>query len=187
MSEHESSRSSSASSFAQEESAGLFAGPSQERSGSSRLAWVIAGVVVLVGLGLLLLTTRRAPKAAANTVQGLDPYAANLEFTGLQLSESASLSAVKVMYIDGTVRNTGDRTVTGCTLQVLFANDMQLPPQVETVPLTLIRTREPYVDTEPVSAAPLKPGEVREFRLIFENIGENWNQQIPQVRVIQVR
>ena len=50
-------------------------------------------------------------------------------------------------------------------------------PQVETVPLTLIRTHEPYVDTEPVSAAPIKAGEVREFRLIFENIGANWNQQ----------
>ena len=54
------------------------------------------------------------------------------------------------------------------------------------MPVTLIRTHEPYVDTEPMSAEPIKPGQTREFRLIFENIGANWNQQLPQIRVIRV-
>jgi len=53
------------------------------------------------------------------------------------------------------------------------------------VPLMLIRTREPYIDTEPVSAAPLKPGDDREFRLTFETVAENWNTQMPEVRIIE--
>ena len=61
-----------------------------------------------------------------------------------------------------------------------------MTPQIETMPLTLIRTREPYVDTQPVSAAPIRPGEEREFRLIFETIPGNWNMQMPEVRVIRV-
>jgi hypothetical protein len=71
-------------------------------------------------------------------------------------------------------------------VQVLFQNEEQMPPQVETVPLTLIRTREPYVDTEPVRVEPLKSGDEREFRLIFESIPANWNMQMPEIRVIKV-
>ena len=148
--------------------------------------WAIAGLVVFLAVGGVLLGTRHKVKASPNAVQALDPYEANLVFTGIQMSESASLSAVKVTYIDGRVKNSGGKTVNGATVQVLFSNDEQLPPEVETLPLTLIRTHEPYVDTEPVRAAPIKPGEEREFRLIFENIGANWNQQLPQIRVVGV-
>ncbi len=102
------------------------------------------------------------------------------------MSESESLSGGKSTYIDGFLKNTGAKTVTGATVQVLFANDMALPPQVETLPLALIRTHQPYVDTQPVSAAPIAPGDEREFRLIFENISSNWNQQLPEIHVTQV-
>ena len=84
------------------------------------------------------------------------------------------------------IKNTGDQTVSGVTVQVLFRNDEAMPPQMETVPLSLIRTREPYVDTQPVSAAPLKPGDEREFRLIFESIPGNWNMQMPEIHVMRV-
>jgi hypothetical protein len=87
--------------------------------------------------------------------------------------------------VDGHIKNIGGETVTAVTVQVLFANDEAMPPQIETVPLSLIRTREPYVDTQSVSAAPLKPGDEREFRLIFESIPSNWNTQMPEIRVIR--
>ena len=102
------------------------------------------------------------------------------------MSESASLSGAKVTYIDGHVRNDGPRTVTGAELQVLFGNDAGQPAQVEDVPLTLIRTHEPYIDTEAVSAAPLEPGSEHEFRLAFEDIAANWNQQFPAIHVTKV-
>ena len=137
-------------------------------------------------LGLLLVLSHHKT-LPPNTVLPLDPYAASIVFTDLVPSESTSLSGGKSTYLDGHVRNTGSRTVDSATLQVLFLNDEAMPPQVETLPLTLIRTREPYVDTQPLSAAPLGPGEDREFRLIFENIRSNWNQQSPQIHVVAVR
>ena len=102
------------------------------------------------------------------------------------MSESENISGGKYTYIDGHIRNTGDQTVTGITVQVLFRNDVQLPPQIETQSLALIRTHEPYIDTQPVSASPLKPGDDREFRLTFETIPGNWNYQMPEIHVIQV-
>jgi hypothetical protein len=101
------------------------------------------------------------------------------------MSESTSLSGGKSTFIDGVVSNTGSSTVSAVTVQVLFKNEEQMPPQVETIPLMLIRTREPYVDTQTVGATPLKPGDVREFRLIFESIPANWNMQMPEVRVVR--
>ena len=37
-----------------------------------------------------------------------------------------------------------------------------------------------------VADAPLAPGDEREFRLVFEGIASNWNQQLPEIRVVRV-
>jgi len=76
--------------------------------------------------------------------------------------------------------------LTAVTVQVAFRNDLKEIAQKETLPLSLVRTHEPYVDTQPVSASPLKPGEQREFRLVFDSVAADWNQQYPEVRVVQV-
>jgi len=148
-------------------------------------AWLVAGAVVLaIVAGLVLLGHRKA--APVTGIQPFDPYAPSLALSQLQMSESTSLAGGKSTFIDGHIRNAGSATVTGVTVQVLFHNEEQMPPQVETLPLSLIRTREPYVDTQPVSAAPLHPGDDREFRLIFESIPANWNMQMPEIRIIRV-
>jgi hypothetical protein len=147
--------------------------------------WLIAGAVILAVVAALLLMGHRKTTEVKG-VQPEDAYSASLPLTQLQMSESTSLSGGKSTYIDGHIRNTGQDTITGVVVQVLFKNEEQLPPQVETVPLMLIRTREPYVDTETVRADPLKPGDDREFRLIFESIPSNWNMQMPEIRIIKV-
>ncbi len=163
----------------------LFGSRPPERTPVNVLPWAIAGAVVLVAVVVLIVMSHK-PKSQPNALLPVDPYASSLVFGGLEMSESSSYSGGKSTFIDGRVRNGGPRTVTGVTLQVLFANSEALPPQVETVPLALIRTRQPYVDTQPVAAAPLAPGDEREFRLIFEDIGANWNQQLPEIRVVHV-
>jgi hypothetical protein len=169
----------------QKTSAPLFAPPLAEARTALSMPWIIAGAVVLLVVGALFFADRKHPIPSPNTVRALDPYAAQVVFSGLEMSESTSLSGGKSTYIDGHVQNKGPQTLTGAIVQVIFANDMQLPPQVETLPLTLIRTRQPYVDTQPLRAAPIPPGQDREFRLIFENIGTNWNGQIPEIHLVQ--
>jgi len=148
--------------------------------------WGVAGLIVLAIVAALVLAGRhRSASGPANTALPLDAYAANLPMSQVAMSESTSLSGGKSTFIDGHIRNTGPATVTGVTVQVFFRNDMDLPPQIETLPLSLVRTREPYVDTQPVSAAPLKPGDDREFRLIFETLPANWNVQLPEIHVVK--
>lgn len=149
-------------------------------------AWIVAGLVVLALLAGIIFAGRKKT-AQITGIQPLAAYAANLPISGLAMSESTSLSGGKSTFIDGHVRNAGGQTVTGITVQVIFHNDEGMPPDVETVPMMLIRTREPYIDTQTVGAAPLKPGDERDFRLIFESIPANWNQQMPEIRIIRVQ
>ncbi len=163
----------------------LFSSRPPERTPVSPVPWIIAGAVILLAVaGLLLAGRHKAPPL--NFPLPPDAYATSLPISGIEMSESTSLSGGKSTYIDGHIRNTGPRTVIAATVQVVFANDEALPPQIDTLPLTLIRTREPYIDTQPVSAAPIAPGDDREFRLIFEDIGTNWNGQVPVIRVVKV-
>jgi hypothetical protein len=115
-----------------------------------------------------------------------DPYAASLTISDLQMSEASSVAGTKLTYLDGVIANHGNKTLTGVTVQVAFHDYTHQIVQKETMPLNLIRTHQPYIDTQPVSAAPIQPGESREFRLIFDHVAENWNQQYPELRVIEV-
>jgi hypothetical protein len=115
------------------------------------------------------------------------PYATSLSIGGLQMSEATSFSGAKVTYIDGQITNNGNQTLTAITVQVGFHSDVGQYAQRLAVPLSFIRTRQPYVDLEPVSAAPIEPGQSRDFRLIFDTVPADWNLQYPEIRVISVQ
>jgi hypothetical protein len=115
-----------------------------------------------------------------------DPYAASLPITGLAMSEASNLTGGKATYLDGQIANTGSHTVTGITVQVLFRSYAHEVAQNLTMPLKFIRTREPYVDVEPVSAAPLKPGGQQDFRLIFDAVSGDWDGAYPEIRILHV-
>ena len=148
------------------------------------MVWGAAALALVVVVGVVALALRKGPAAGPVTLQPADSYSASLPLTGFAMSEAANLSGGKLTYLDGHAQDTGDKTVTGATVQVVFQNDEGLAPQIDTVPLTLIRMKEPYIDTEPIGADPIKPGEDREFRLTFETVPDNWNTQMPEVRLI---
>jgi hypothetical protein len=161
----------------------------QTRETTSWVPWIIAAAVVIVGLGILTWVGGRTPESqtAGAGMAPADPYAASLSITGLQMSEATSFSGAKVTYIDGQIANSGNQTITAITVQVGFHSDVGQYAQRIAVPLSLIRTRQPYVDTEPVSSAPIEPGQQRDFRLIFDTVPAEWNLQYPEIRVISVR
>ncbi len=153
------------------------------------LPWIVAGAIVVLVLLVVIVLSPHKPRGttqSATQMAPADPYAASLSITNLQMSESSNLAGGKVTYIDGHIANHGQKTVTGIVVQVAFHSYTGEFAQRETLPLNLIRTHEPYVDTQPVSAQPLKPGDEREFRLIFDNVSPEWNQTYPEIRPIQV-
>lgn len=148
---------------------------------------ISAGVIVVVAAIVIFLMQHGKGVTTVTPISAQpDPYAANLPITDVKMSESSNLAGGKVTYIDGHIANKGDKTVTGIRVQVLFRSFSNEVAQNETQPLKWIRTRDPYVDLEPVSAAPLKPGDGQDFRLIFDAVSPSWNGAYPEIRVVHV-
>lgn len=172
----------------------LFAPPgAREREPRSIVPWVIAGAVVLIVAGVILTLPHGSKPSSPGTANpggaGLavaDPYAPHLAISHLRMSQAGNMAGGQTTYIDGQITNQGNRTVTGITAQLAFVGFSGQMVQKATLQLNLIRTREPYVDTEPVSANPIQPGQTRDFRLIVDSVTQDWNQNDPEIRIIQV-
>jgi hypothetical protein len=151
--------------------------------------WLPLAVAAVLAVGvvaaLLVLTGHK--KAAASSNGAPDPYAANLVLTNLAMSESSNLAGGKVTYLDGHMANAGHRTVTAVTVEVTFRDYAKKVAQRETMPMMLVRMREPYIDIETVAAAPLKPGTGQDFRLNFDQVSSDWAGALPEVRVLEVQ
>lgn len=146
-----------------------------------------AAVVIGIAVAVFVAVGHGRSGATVTPISApLDSYAANLPITDLAMSESSSLSGGKVTYVDGHIQNKGDRTVTGIAVQILFRNYAHEVAQNETHPLQFIRMREPYIDVEPVAAAPLAPGAGQDFRLIFDRVTADWDGAYPDLRIIRV-
>jgi len=89
-------------------------------------------------------------------------------------------------YIDGTVTNSGNQTVTHAVVEVTFRDSMGQLAQRETVPLRVLQTSGPYPDAVDLSVSPIAPGQSKPFRLTFESISGQWNHEYPALKVTDV-
>ena len=148
---------------------------------------VAAAVVIAVAVGAVLIFGRGKTGTTVTPITAsADPYAKNLVISNLAMSQSSNLAGGQVTYIDGHIANQGNRTVTGITVQTLFRDPAHEVAQNETQPMKFIRMRDPYIDVEPVSAAPLKPGDGQDFRLIFDTLAQDWDGAYPEIRIVHV-
>jgi hypothetical protein len=138
--------------------------------------------VALVVVGIVALLLRRQPKAPIAPA----PYAANLTLSDLKMSVAENFVGSTVTYVDGTITNIGSKTVPHATVEVVFKDEMGQLAQREEVPLHVLKTAGPYPDAVDLSVSPLAPGQSKPFRLTFEHVSANWNQQYPELEIIDV-
>jgi len=144
---------------------------------------ILVGVAaVLVVIGLIAWFMRSQPKSAA----GPPPYAANLKLSDLKMSQAQNFVGATVTYVEGTVANAGDKTVTHAIVHVVFQDAMGEVAQIENVPLQVVQTTGPYLDAVDLSSSPLAPGQSKPFRLTFEHVSAEWNQAYPELQVSDV-
>ncbi|MGA9585138.1 MAG: DUF2393 family protein [Terracidiphilus sp.] len=150
------------------------------------LAIAAAAVLIVAAIAVFIMQRGKEAVTVTPISAAPDPYATSLPITSVVMSESSNLAGGKVTYIDGHITNTGNKTVSGVSAQVLFRNVAKEVAQNETQQLKWIRTRDPYVDLEPASAAPLKPGDSRNFRMIFDSVTPDWNGVYPEIRIVHI-
>src|SRR5580698_4850554 len=154
----------------------------EERPETNVKAIVIGVIAVVAVVGVIALLTRAAPKRLVEP----HPYAANLKLSDLKMSAAENFVGASVTYIDGTVTNTGDKTVTHAVVHVNFKNSLDQVAQAEDVPLHVLQTSGPYPDTVDLNASPLAPGQSKPFRLTFEHVSADWNHAYPELQITDV-
>lgn len=154
--------------------------PERESNLRPVLLGVALVVVVVAVIALLLRSTPKGPVAP-------HPYASNLKLSDLKMSAAENFVGASVTYIDGTIANAGDKTVTHAVVHVLFKDSMSQTVQAEDVPLHVLQTGGPYLEAVDLSVAPLAPGQREPFRLTFEHISSDWNQAYPDLQVTDVK
>jgi Protein of unknown function (DUF2393) len=164
---------------------GLTGQPTIPVESESRWRAALIGIVLVVAAIVLIVLLSRGEKTAPT---GPPPYAAKLKLSDLKLSAAQNFVGGTVTYLDGNITNSGDKTVTGITVEVLFKNSMGQVAQKEDLPLHVLQTGGPYADVAELTAAPLDPGRTRQFRLTVEGaITTDWNQQYPELRVVRIQ
>src|SRR5690349_21102637 len=124
----------------------------------------VAAVVAVVGIAAVLLRT--PPKAPAAP----PPYAASIKFSDAKMSAAENFVGATVTYLDGTISNLGDKTVTHAVVQVNFKNSLGELAQSEEVPVHVLKTGGPYPEAVDLAASPLAAGQSQPFRLTFEHV-----------------
>lgn len=154
--------------------------PAEEDNSKRTIIIAIAVIVAIVAVVALVLRERPKPPTPP------PPYAVSLKFSDLKLSQAQNFVGATVTYVDGTIANTGDKTVTHADVRVTFKDLYGQVAQVEAVPIKVLRTTGPYPDTADFSVVPLGPGQSSTFRLIFEHVSDQWNQAYPELQITDV-
>jgi hypothetical protein len=156
--------------------------PVAEERDSSRLIIGIAVAVVIGGALTAAFLLRETPKIAKPP----SPYIASLKLADFKMSAAENFVGHTVSYIDGTITNAGDKTVTHVVVEVVFQDSMGQLAQREELPLQVVRTNGAYLEPVDVGVSPLTPGQAQPFRLTFDSISAQWNRQYPELRVTDV-
>jgi len=155
----------------------------QREEHSSAMVPMVAGVLVIaVVVGALLVLGRYNSRAGASA----DPYAQKLQLSDLKMSTAKNFVGATVIYLEGNARNTGDKTVSHAGVQAEFKDAMGQVVLREQRPLMVTEERPNYSDNVDLSLSPLKPGQSKPFRLSFEGVPTDWNQQAPDLRISSI-
>ncbi len=140
---------------------------------------VIGLAAVIVVVGIIAFLSRGEPK----TPKAPQPYVSKIKLSDLKMSAAENFVGASVTYLDGSITNTGDKTVMHAVIHVTFKDSMGQVAQTEDVPLHVLQTNGPYPDAVDLSISPLGPGQSKQFRLTFESVSAQWNHEYPELQI----
>jgi hypothetical protein len=156
--------------------------PVAEEHDSSRRIIAVSMVVVVAITVVAALLLRTQPRKAS----GPSPYAANLKLSDFKMNAVKNFAGSTITYLDGTIANAGNQTVTRVIVEIKFKDEMGQLAQEEEMPMQVLKTNGDYPEAWSFSVSPLSPGQSQAFRLTFDRISEQWNRQFPDLQITEV-
>lgn len=138
---------------------------------------LVVALVVILGAGFFLYLDRaanRPPPPPPPLTAEAKAYVHNLQLTDVDMQKHESYMKQAVVEIVGKIGNNGNRS-----LRVVEINCVFYDPYGQLV----LRQRVPIVSQK---SGGLAPGEIKSFRLAFDNIPDSWNQALPQLVIAQI-
>jgi hypothetical protein len=133
--------------------------------------YALAIALVLAGGLIWLINRPHAAVDAAPLSAEAKAYVRNLQLTDVTMKATESYAGQTVTEIEGKIANAGSRAVQHADVYCVFYNSYGE---------VILRERVPIV------AGGLKAGEMRTFRLPFDDIPGAWNNQMPQLVIARI-
>ena len=156
--------------------------PATEERDNSRIIIAVAVTLVIGGALAAAFFLRQPPRQAKTP----SPYIAKLKLSDFKMSAAENFIGATVSYIDGTITNTGDKSVTHVMVEVNFEDSMGQVAQREDVALRIVKSDGAYEEPVDLTVSPLAPGKSEYFRLTFDSISAQWNHQYPDITITDV-
>jgi hypothetical protein len=165
--------------------ADLFTPAKQETQKRNWTPFIIGLVAVIVVVGIIALLTR----SKGQGTQTVDPYASKLAISNPKVSAAENYVGGTVTYLDASITNTGDKTLVGADMGLVFKNTMNQVVQKETLPLHVLVENQMggYPDLVDMSRSPIAPGQTKTVRMTLEHISIDWDQSAPQMQLLNLK
>jgi hypothetical protein len=150
--------------------------PAPNRS-ETPVTLLIVGALVVVALiagGIYLARTPASTASQPSASQEAKAYLPNLKLSDVSMKATENFMKQQVVEIEGKIANNGPRPLQSVDIYCIFGG---------------VDGREVYRERVPIVRAkgtPLKPGEVRNFRLPFDSLPDTWNQALPRMVIAQI-
>jgi len=148
-----------------------------------RFLTTLAALLLLVAV--LKFFPPAGKRSGVQASRGTTPaVASDLHLSGVQISRAPDGTA---LYLDGIVTNAGNSRVTEATAEVGF-RDAQ-GRRVATVQEPLVGMSHGGTDLvrNEFARNPIMPKEMRFFRIAVEDVPPAWNQELPQLTIVDVK
>jgi hypothetical protein len=150
--------------------------PAEKEKFSIPVPAIVVGVVVLLGVAGFLFLERqsRLPPRPPVLTGDARAYVRSLKLSDVDMKAHESYLGQSVVEITGKIGNQGNRVLKLVEINCVF---------YDAYGQVVLRERVPIVSQK---AGGLTPGDVKPFRLAFDNIPESWNQALPQLVIAQI-
>jgi len=132
---------------------------------------VVASVIVGVYLAHAPANTGTAQPSASAEAKA---YLPNLRLSDVTMNATENFMKQQVVEIQGNIANMGPRSIQSITVVCYFAGVNGGYVHQESVPIVQSK------------GSPLKPSEIRKFRLPFDSLPDTWNQALPRIVIGQI-
>jgi hypothetical protein len=129
-----------------------------------------AAVALVLGGGIFALARLSGgPKGILELTPEAKAYTKNLKLASVEMKATEAYLGNAVVEITGKITNAGDKPLQQVDLMCVF---------YDAAGQLLTRERVPIVRAK---NGGLPVGATKDFRLPFDNLGQNWNQRMPQM------